>query len=154
MKRKGGKTYGKVVATLNVLMEIPDPPPPEDYSSPFMSIKEWLYHLADTNQCEKHISVFGFGFLESPSRLMLCLEGSNTYKIDENTVEHRRDFKPVSYKYFVLPKEEFANLPKEQVAQRVKDELLEFFKTAKFHDSFLSKGDAISLSYMGNIWTK
>ena len=152
-KRKKDNQIGYTLAKSIVQVETPAPPPPAGFSSPFKAISEWLFHLCDTSHPEKIISEYHFSLIERPSNNLLSLEGFNTYKIDENVVAHRIDFKPATHMYFALPENEFGNLSQQQVQERVLNELLEFTMSAKFQNSFLSKGNSIRMSFVGEIWS-
>lgn len=129
--------------------EIPAPPPP-GFTSPFKTTQEWLSNICDIDQPKKSIAEYCFLLFESPGNELLCLVGYNTYR-EQNLEAVRVDFKP-SNTFFALPQNEYQNLTKQQVRDRVRQELIEFVNSPKFENSFLSKANSITTNFGEKIW--
>jgi hypothetical protein len=146
--------YGESLATMTFYEEAPPPPPPPGLTSPFDSIHEWLHHLCNTCHPEKFISEYHFCLVERPSNPLLALEGMNEYTIGPAVFERRIDYKPPTHMYFALPADEFENLDGEQLRQRVQKQLIDFTRSSTFLQSFLAKGDSVSIGFLGIIWSR
>lgn len=153
MKEKGKMYSGQSEIKTTVITDVPEPPPSE-FISPFKTIEEWLSHICDTNHPEGNISECHITLIESSWNNVLDLEGWNETIVNENTIAHRIVFKPISHKYFPLPKDKFANLSQQEVKEQVMNELIAFTKSAKFKNSFLSKIPSIQTNIGGQIWAR
>ncbi len=134
-------------------VETPTPPRP-GFTSPFKTLQEWLFNICDSNQPVESISEYNFGLYETPGNNMVCLVGYNTCRNIEQGISSRRIAFQPSNMFFVLPREEYGNLSQELVRKRILKELIEFTKTSKFKNSFLSKGDSITTDLIGEIWQR
>ena len=136
-----------VVLTSRVFMDAPPPPPPDDFVSPFKTIQEWLTDICDSKEPDKTIEDLQISLSESPTRAILCLEGYNTEIIDHNTTAHRITFIPPNGD-FPLPEDDYGPLSKQQVQDRVLNEVVEFSKTEKFQNSFLWQAKYIVINFV------
>ena len=136
-----------IVLTSKAFMDDPPPPPPLDFVSPFKTIHEWLSNICDTKEPDKPIEDLQISLSESPTRAILCLVGFNTEVIDNSTTAHRITFTPASGD-FPLPKDDYENLSKQQVRERVLSEVMEFSKTEKFQNSFLWQAESVTISFI------
>ena len=126
-------------------------PPPPEYTSSFKTLQEWLFNICDNKKPEKSISTFEFGLFEGEDNYTLYLVGLNKYNKTQNHSVTRIEFEPVSM-YCTLPANEYKNLGRQQVIERVASQLKNFFATDKFKQSFLAKSKSITTSFKGEIW--
>ena len=133
-------------------IETPVPPSP-GFTTPFKTLQEWLFHLINSNQQpEKVISSYMFVVSDPPGDIDIYLVGY-TDTIEQGVPTRRIGFKPANW-YFPLPKEEYTHLSKQQLRERLQNELVEFTKSAKFQGSFLSKGYSIESNFAGELWSR
>ncbi|HYM95165.1 MAG TPA: hypothetical protein VET23_13570 [Chitinophagaceae bacterium] len=151
--KKKNILYVSDIAQLTVLVDAPEPPPVR-FISPFKTIEEWLFHLCDTNDPKQIISECHITLIELPWGNVLSLMGWNKITIDENTISHRRVFRPTTDMYFPLPNDKFGNLSEQLIREQVINELIEFTKSIKFKNSFLSKVQSLQINIKGQIWSK
>jgi len=131
--------------------DVPDPPP--GFKSDFKTLEEWLVKVCTTEAPQKPIATFRFGLSELPDDYMLFVVGLNEYFIAKNHSATRIDFAPANM-YFTLPKNEYKDLKREQVIERVTTQLKDFIKTDQFRHSFFAKSETIITDFSGKIWSK
>src|ERR1051325_1694667 len=78
-------------------------PPPEDLTSRFKTVQDWLLDVCDNNHPPKSIARYNFGLFESPNDFTLVVYGVNTYDEGKNRSVTRIEFEPTNM-YFRLPK--------------------------------------------------
>ena len=128
-------------------------PPPSDLTSNFKTLQEWLIRICDEEKPEKSIANYNFGLFESPDDNTIYLVGVNKYNKGD-TSQTRIEFEP-SNMYFRLPNSEYKSLSRDQLLNKLTDQLKTFAKTDKFKSSFLSKANAIVFESNGQkIWSK
>ncbi|HVG14424.1 MAG TPA: hypothetical protein VM935_05665 [Chitinophagaceae bacterium] len=131
--------------------EVPDPPPP-NYRSRFSTLDEWLSHICDNEKPGKPISTFIFGLFEEGNNYTLFLTGNNTYMISRDHTESKIDFAPVDM-YFSLTGNDYKDLNREQVLERIMDGIRAFTRTEKFKQSFFHEAKSITTSWNGErVW--
>ena len=127
------------------------PPPPPGFPLPFKTLEEWLLDICDSNQPKAPVSEYNIGLYESPGNSLLCFIGYN-HSMEQGSTISRITFQP-SHTFFALPEDEYGNLSKEQLRERLLNEFIEFTKTDKFKNSFLSKANSITTDF-GEVWSR
>ncbi len=129
------------------------PPPPPGLTSNFKTLQEWLFSICSDENPKKSIAAFHFGLFESSDENIVYLVGVNEYK-NGDTSDTRIEFEP-SNMYFQLSQSEYKNLNRDQLLNKLTDQLIAFVNTEKFKTSFLSKANAIVFESNGHtIWSK
>jgi hypothetical protein len=128
-------------------------PPPPGLTSNFKTLQEWLFSICNDEKPKKSIAVFNFGLFESSEANIIYLVGVNKYDKGD-TSRTCIEFEPQNM-YFQLPKGEYKNLRRDQLLNKLTEQLKTFANTEKFKTSFLSKADAIIFESNGRtIWSK
>lgn len=131
-----------------------EPSPPPEILSSFKTLQEWLFNVCEKENPKTKIATYQFGLSESPGDYMLFVVGLNTYEKNENHLITNIVFEP-SDMYFQLPKNEYENLDRAQVLDKIKSQLKDFTKTQKFKASFFAQAKSIKTSFDDDeIWTK
>ena len=150
-KTKSGKVEYKEVTLVDVADDVA--PPPDDLTSKFKSVQEWLFTICDGNKPEKSIDTYEFGIFESSDNYTMFLVGLNKY--DKGDTSFTRIEFESSNMYFQLPKTEYKNLNRDELVKRLTTELKDFTNTEKFKASFLMNADSNVLVTNGQtIWSK
>ena len=150
-KAEPGKVEHKEITLVDIVDDVP--PPPDELTSKFKNIKEWMFTICDGNKPEKSIGSYEFGFFESSNDYTMFLVGLNKYN-NGDTFYTRIEFEP-SNMYFQLPKMEYKNLNREELVKKLATELKDFTYTEKFKSSFLANADSIVLATnRQTLWSK
>ena len=150
-KTESGKVEYKEVTLVDIVDDVP--PPPDDLSSKFKNVQEWLFTICDGNKPEKSIGTYEFGIFESSENNTMFLVGLNKYYKGDTSFT-RIEFES-SKMYFQLPEIEYKNLNRDELVKRLTTELKDFTDTEKFKTSFLTNADSIVLVTNGQtIWSK
>jgi hypothetical protein len=126
-KREPERIEYKEMTVVDVVDDIP--PPPEDLASKFKTLQEWLYSICDNRNPKKSITNFNFGLFESPGNNIIYLASINKYNKGDTfctriEVESRN-------MYFKLPSTEYKNLNRDQLLNKLTDQLKTFANTDK-----------------------
>lgn len=128
--------------------------PPHHLNTKFKSVQEWLSHICKTDHPYKPISQFKTGLFESKRDYILFLTGVTTYQQNEFHAVTKIEFEPQSM-YFRLPKKYYKYLSREQLLNKITDDLVDFTTTQTFSDSFFTKGEIFLFESNGKvIWKK
>jgi hypothetical protein len=128
-------------------------PPPPGLTSNFKTLQEWLLNACDMEKPKMQIAIYSFGLFESSNNYTIFMVGLNKYQKGRDSVI-RIDYEP-SNMYFQLPKNEFYDLNREQVLEKLKRELKDFTNTEKFKNSFFAQADLIKADFeRDKIWSK
>jgi hypothetical protein len=128
-------------------------PPPPDLTSNSETVQEWLFSICNDEKLQKPIAIYRLGLFESPDQNTIYLVGTNNYE-DGDTSYTRIEFEPSNI-YFQLPPSEYKSLDRDQLLNKLTDQLKAFTETEKFKTSFLSKANAIIFEPNGQtVWAK
>lgn len=145
--------YKIIQGTFTVIEDDIDPPFGPMPTSKFKSINEWLTEICENEKPAQPIGSFKIGLFESPDENILYLVGTN--ETEEGDVTRITiDFEPEE-KFFLLPKDEYNILTRDELLKKVVLNLKDFTKTERFKTSFITQ--AINLIFESNgeiIWAK
>lgn len=128
-------------------------PPPPGFTSGFTNLEEWLVNICNDRKPQKPIDTYRFALFERQDAYILCFSGENTYEESKTHTATRIDFAPKDM-YFQLPGEEYKNLGREEVLERLTFQLKEFVESDQFKQSFLREAKTITTDWAGEIWSK
>lgn len=130
-----------------------DPPFGPMPTSKFENVNEWLTNICENEKPTQPIANFKIGLFESPDENILYLVGTN--ETEEGDVTYITiDFEPEET-FFLLPKDEYNILTRDELLKKIVLDLKDFAKTERFKTSFVTQ--AISLIFESNgemIWAK
>ncbi|MFN0256987.1 hypothetical protein E6A44_015465 [Pedobacter ureilyticus] len=128
-------------------------PPPIISASKFKSINEWLTNISENEKPEKTISHFKIGLIESPKENALYLIGRNL--IEKGDTSHSTlDFEPKEM-YFLIPSDQYKNLGRKEMLEKIVLEIKKFTETEAFKTSFLVEAKDLVFESTGEvIWQK
>ena len=133
--------------------EVDEPePPPRGLTSNFKTVEEWLSNVCDENRPIKPNDAFRVGLFESADDYIVFIVGLNTHGPKEHLITDI-DFEP-SNMYFRLPENEYQNLTRQELLNKLGAQLFDFIKTDKFRNSFLAEAKSITADFMHELWTK
>ena len=152
---KANVTDGDVKeVTISETVEEDDPgPPPPDFKFRFATLQQWLDGICENPKPGKAIATYNISLFEGEDEYILCLTGTNTYEVSKNHTAVRIDFTPADM-YFSIPMNEYKNLDRDQVLERLTSRLQDFIASKKFRECYLSNGNAITTSWSDTIWSK
>jgi hypothetical protein len=142
-----GIVVGTAVAMGIAYTDTPPAPPLPGYVSPFKSVQEWLFYVCDTAKPEVVVEDIQFGLVEYPDGYMLSVVGYYEVEVSFNAIAHRLTLKP-GHPFFPLPKEYYQNLSKQQLREKIQQELTEFIGSKTFQQSVLAKAETIKLNFV------
>lgn len=143
MKPKYEVDHISIVETVD---EVKAPPP--DLKTTFKTLQDWLVNVCDSEKPKIAVEMYDIGVFESEKNYVVFLVGRNKYDNYDKI-----DFQPTNM-YYMLPRVEYRGLSREQLMNRLTDELKEFTKSKKFQRSYLAQADSIKLSGKTLIWSK
>ena len=94
---------------------------------------------------------YRIGLFESAGDYVVFLVGVNSYE-KENTTLTLIEFEP-SNMYFRLPKNEYKNLNRKQLLNKLTSQLKDFTNTTQFKLSFIAEAKSITTDFNGEIWS-
>jgi len=162
---KKNKTEKITVTKTNII----PPPPTPPRTSPFSAMEEWLLRTCETETPEKASEIYHFRLIGSEMNFTIWFFGSRTEQLPQSSSEHT-PFNSTRYPiqsgseqthfnsstmYYPLKTNEFLNLTKEQVLDKITSQLKAFTNTDKFKKSFFAKAKAIVADFNGEtIWRR
>jgi hypothetical protein len=126
-------------------------PPDFEVKLTFHSLQEWLLSICIAERPQKATAIISMGVFESTDERILFLIGINRYG-NHNEIHNKIEFTPQST-YFLLPKEYYNGLTRDQLNEKLAKQLSDFTKTQEFQHSLLSESNCIQLNGK-EIWTK
>ncbi|MFZ1798222.1 MAG: hypothetical protein WAU24_00025 [Chitinophagaceae bacterium] len=134
---------------VNIKMTVEDvQPPPFNIKTTFKTVEEWLFNICDSEKPQKPVTNYSIGIFESRNDYTLSFVG-----LYVNQRKTEIAYEPLNM-YFLLPKTEYKDLSREQLADKLVIQLKKFTATKKFMSSFLVQADSIFLNGTTKIWSK
>ena len=110
-------------------------------------------NICASEKPQKPIRTYNFGVFEGQDNYIAFLTGINIYEVSQNHTETKIDYTPAEM-YFSLPANEYKNLNRQQVFERLTLQLKEFTKSDQFKNSFFQHAESITTDWKGEIWRK
>jgi len=143
------KTKNIIIEQVDIEESIEDvQPPPYNLESTFLTMKDWLLDICDSQNPKKRITDYALGIFESPEENIIFLVGLNKHG-DKTVIS----FKPY-HMYYPLQKSEYGELNRDQLINKLTIQLQEFTESQKFNSSFLCQANSILLNGTTKIWSK
>ena len=128
-------------------VDVVDPPPPR-LAQTFKDVQQWLTAICGSEKPKKPVSYYETGLFESEKSRVLFLVGMSKSPNSKRIVFEPRN------RYYSIPLGEFKDLSREQLDDKLIDQIKGFTKTKIFSDSYLAQSNSILYQEKTIIWSK